>query len=376
MNYPTNDFLSTILALSAALLGIAVLVQMLQEVYKYLTNSKSKAYRQALEDVLGGWSRQLFKPEILHTLAARSPWQFSKLSPRGVLNPVEPSVLIDALERTAPYWIRQCLEAIRMESKLQQGIALLLSPAWKKFIEDLSSVTKYSPDYSTAKEVADFLKEWNAAQAGQVAGPSEQDGISIQPQSDILDVAKLEKAFVSRFLGHVVEAEKNLPQLDKNFEYIYGRRNLRHTFIIAFLLAFLCKLPFDRLYEDASRVSADEAIAIAERVTSAYTLTATQSQDDERNFAVDSVIVADIWKQVLQRKDNWHNYIIDWSKLQEMIYPDVTAFLRYVLGCLVTAILVAFGAPFWNDATSLLLAVAKSRRKLFAAEPSESKVQS
>ena len=107
MPIASTSLLSTVLAMAAAFLALSLLVQVIQECYKYLTSSRSKAYRGALIDFLGDKAKVLLESKELADLRARGPFQFSTGESKGHLEPMDKDDLMAALERAAPEWIQK-----------------------------------------------------------------------------------------------------------------------------------------------------------------------------------------------------------------------------------------------------------------------------
>ena len=59
-----STLLTTILGLAGTFLGLAILVQVIQECWKYLFSTKSSGYERALFAFIGPWARQLMKPGV------------------------------------------------------------------------------------------------------------------------------------------------------------------------------------------------------------------------------------------------------------------------------------------------------------------------
>lgn len=309
---PETTLLSRLLTLAAIFLGLALLVQVLQEVYKHLVSARAGTWSGALIDYLGPWGKILLAPGALPDLRVRGPFQFRRLRPGGKLLPTDRDELVEAMERTLPAWHRRALSAIRFEEATTERTRHPGgSPEWSAFLLELQTAEPGSPGYLAAREIGDFLNRWKSTDADQ-------------PEA----TAALEAAFVRRFMPHVREAADNYPQLVRNFNYRYRRRNLRLTFTFGLAVAVLCNLPFDRVWIEAARTPEADAIALAERIESGDDAAAAES-------ALNYVVDADVLRQV------WAN---GWA-----------ARMHYLAGCLLTALLISFGAPFWNDLSKALL---------------------
>ena len=342
-----SPVLSTMLAIAATFLGLSLLVQVFQEVYKYLTSSKSRSYRNALGDFLGPYANQLFDPGTMPEIQLRGPFQFLRRRPTGHLQPLEKDDLITSLERTSAPWIRRALGALRFESSLQSKGPGPASPSFGVFMDELRAVEPGSPGRDLAKELIDFLQRW-----GLAPGESYDKG-----KGPLFDAAAVLAALRQRFLPHIVHAEYHFSQLEKNFEYAYRRRNLRQTFTFGLLLALLTEQPFDRIFKEAAAMPLDEAVALAERTSDLY-----QKHQDElpQSDSLGAVLRQRTEEtiQALRESAAPVSYLVGPAAFKRIKAEGIP---RYILGCLVTALLISFGAPVWNDLTGALLRVYQAK---------------
>jgi hypothetical protein len=144
-------------------------------------------------------------------------------------------------------------------------------------------------------------------------------------------------AFRQRFLPHVDSVAEGYDQLERNFEYAYRRRNLRQTFVMGLLIALAFNLPLQRLWRDAAALSPQQAVELAEKAKALYDFTQTEPK------------AAELLKKSLDA-----SVVPVGSASYRPVLGDILAqgawpTLRYLFGCLLTALLVSFGAPFWND---------------------------
>jgi hypothetical protein len=334
----TTPLFSTLLSLAAAFLGLSLLVQVFQEVYKYLTSSKARAYENALVDFLGPHALKLKRPGALPDLLTRGPFEFLRRRPTGHLQPMNKDTLVTALERTAAPWIQRALDALHLESDIQKGTPADPSPSFQQFVRELAAVSQGSPGYFTALELAEFLGTWH---------PGEQP----------LDAAAMLQALRHRFLPNVVHTEANFPQLEKNVDYAYRRRNLRQTFTFGLLTAIVFQLPVDRLYQHARSVPLDQAITAAERAQALYQAEAARDTSVVRDLS-ELRHVADSIKVVLRSTGTPLDSVLVPGKILAEFQP-LRKGVYYLIGCLLTSLLISFGAPFWNDLTGALLRYAK-----------------
>lgn len=368
----SGSLLGTLLGLLAALLVFSLFVQVVQELYKYLADSKGHTYTRSLVDMLGPWAEQLRRADALPHLLARGPFQFRRVRPRGVLLPMDQPTLLSALERTSPAWVQRTLNEIRVEADLQKGKPAAASPGWIAFVHELqdflgtrtaangkrtsgSAASIAPPGQRLAKEVLEFLETWHPSTPAAATNKRSKAPSTPAP-SPALDAQGLLTAFRRRFLPHVLDAERDFPQLAKNFEHSYRRRNLRHSFTIAFVVAMLFNLPFQELWQAAGRLSDTDFAATSEKALTLFersqNLPSASEYEKERNQLREAAkqLVGDLTDRCeLQKGGGFSNFRMRWIGA---VWKQLEAFtdkLFYILGCLFSAVLVSFGAPFWND---------------------------
>jgi hypothetical protein len=337
----STGLLSTIIAIGAAFLALSLLVQVIQELYKNLTSSRSRSYVNALTDFLGPHAQQLVQPGMIPDLQVRGPFQFLRRRPTGHLEPMDKDDLIVALERTAAPWIQRAITALRLEADLGKGQPGKLSPSFRQFYKQLQGATPGSPGYSTALDLREFFDTWQVK-----AGDTD-----VEP----FDTSALLKALRLRFVPNVVRANESFTQLVKNFDHAYRRRNLRQTFTFGFLLAVIAQQPLGDIYRSAKAVPIDQAVAAAESARAIY---AQQTPGDTATARSSAALKA------------YADSLVG-TLHQVSPGPTLTGSLKtvgrrirepaYLLGCLLTAVLISFGAPFWNDITGALLRLYKGR---------------
>lgn len=349
--------LSTMLALAATFLGLSLLVQVFQEVYKYLTSSKARSYRNALVDFLGPYGNQLFDPGIMPEIQVRGPFQFLRRRPTGHLQPLEKEELVKSLERTAAPWVRRALGALRLETSLQSKGRSRASPSFGVFINELHAVESGSPGRDLAKDLIDFLGRWGLS-SGQ--SYDKDDGPP-------LDASAVLTALRQRFLPHIVHAESHFSQLTKNFEYAYRRRNLRQTFTFGLLLALFAEQPFDRIFTESAAMPLDQAVALAERTSDLYQKQQAKLPQGDSLAAVLRQRTEETI-QALRESAAPVSYIVGPTEFARIKGEGIP---RYILGCLVTALLISFGAPFWNDLTGALLRVYQAKSPVAPTQKKE-----
>jgi hypothetical protein len=371
-------FISTLLGLAATFLSLAVLVQIVQELYKFVSSSKSRAYTIALKDFLGPWANDLVRPAGFPDLRVRGPFQLARIRPLGKILPMRKEELVSALERTAQPWVRRVLDRLKTEVESQSGKAASPSAAWTSLLTQLGEVEQGATGFLKATEIAEFLKTWDHTWSGlapkAVGRRAKTRSAIIRHQvtrvgtispPSTMDARQVILAFRQRFLPQVNSAEERFPQFEENFTYAYQRRNMRHSFVFALLIALACNLPFDLLYMKASGLSMEQASALAEQALAMQaqitkdSLGATPTAE-----AVNQLLATS--KSVLEKVQAGKGlgsvtYFVDGKTLAGLWQGGFTTILRYLLGCFVTALLVSFGAPVWNDITSALLRLQKGR---------------
>jgi hypothetical protein len=360
-----SPLFSVLLAMVATFLFLSLFVQLIQEIYKYLTSSKSRAYKNALIDFLGPYVNQLLKPGTIPDLEIRGPFQIFKRQPKGKLLPLNKADLVKAMERTAPELHQRTLEVIQLEIQLQEGQEKAPSQNWIAFINELAGLEEGTSGYWIALEIRRFLEK-----PGHQF-PKKEDGAkgSINFPTSI-DATNLLISFRHQFLPHLRRVEELYPGFEKNFEYQYRRKNIRLTFTIGLILALLINVPFDEVYRRASLITTSEAISLADRALSLYAEFEAQPSSDPTQSNLQVVPDTTAFNQlkiaqraigmVAERKGSV-NYLIDWSFIKNLWQKGWIAILRFLFGCVITSLLITFGAPFWNDLLGTLTRFKKGK---------------
>jgi hypothetical protein len=348
MDLSVGSILAPYVALAAMLLGISLLVQVLQELWKFSTSSKAIAFEKALDDFVGTWAAAHLRQNT--TMAVRGPLQFRRVSKAGHVLPTEKGDLIAALEQASPTWHRLIDQVFQFESLLQQGMPGEPSPKMKELLGSLEAEVASARPATQALEVHDFLKTWGIAPTA------------------VFDAAKARVALRHQFFTHLTPLELHYERLMQNFQYVYERRNLRQTFTWALAIALLFNLPLAGIYRRAAALPLADALALSER---AQALHAEYTKlEAERARAAGGP--ADPTLQALQAREQRLRAAAD-EALQisagRSINTDVRSLvgemktnirsLSFLVGCLLTATLVSFGAPFWNDISTALYRIAK-----------------
>jgi hypothetical protein len=386
-----NSVLTPLLAITAWFLGLSVLVQVLQELYKFLTSSKSRAFEHALADFAGPFVVSRLQQDA--RLTVRGPLQFRRVSIAGRVLPMNADDLAAAIEKAAPEWQRLIGRALDFEIALQKGKPAPPSP---KLVDMLAGLTQQleaaagdaqSASYGDATRVARFLWDWKLLRDDGRLNDAE------------LDAARLREAFRLEFFPQVDIIARHYDQFLQNFGFQYRRRNLRQTFTIAFLVTVLLNLPFEQIYVRATALSPEQAIALAEsaqrlygeaqRVPAGPDRAATQER--LRTLADQALAVANSAANVTcgprdaglttdamaeaaatdaavrGRVTTCENvasvdYLLNPANVLTSLADGRLSSLRFLFGCLISAVLISFGAPFWNDVSSSVLRAARPRR--------------
>jgi hypothetical protein len=359
MNFLDNSLLTVLLTLAATFLGLSIVVQVVQELYKYLRSSKGRAYQIALQDFLGPLAQELLRPGVLPDVRVRGPMQLKRVRSKGMILPFKKEELANALERTAPPWIQRTLKQLNLEVDFQTNKPLSKSVSWGEYLKELGKVEQGTTGYWNAVEIVEFLKEWEYTWHQETVDDNQEIKRigTINPKNTEVDAKQLLLAFRKRFLPYVENANENFSQLGNNFEYTYGRANSRLTFIIALLLTFIFNLPINVLYRNAQQVDSESAIKFAETTLDIYS-----NQKDSLLTKEDIELAKNIMRNTLELQKDKQNtkHFIDFSTIPNPFSGDYKFFL-YLLYCFITAIFITFGAPFWNDIASALLRLQKGK---------------
>ena len=386
-----NSVLTPLLAITAWFLGLSVLVQVLQELYKFLTSSKSRAFEHALADFAGPFVVGRLQQDA--RLTVRGPLQFRRVSIAGRVLPMNADDLASAIEKAAPEWQRLVARALDFEVALQKGRPAAPSPRLGQTIAGLtqqletSGTDTQSATFGDATNVARFLWDWKVIRDNGRVTDAE------------LDAARVREAFTREFFPQLDTIERHYDQFLQNFGYQYRRRNLRQTFTLAFLVTVLLNLPFEQIYVRATALSPEQAIALAEGAQRLYTEAQRvpagpdrpAAQQRLRSLAEQALAVANSATNVTcgardaglttdeiaetAAKDAAArgpiatcenvasvDYLLDPTAVWASIADGRLTSLRFLFGCLISAVLITFGAPFWNDVSSSLLRAARPRR--------------
>ncbi|MEP0775082.1 MAG: hypothetical protein HRF46_12045 [Acidobacteriota bacterium] len=388
-----NSVVSSLLAFAAYLLGLSVLVQVLQEFIKFLCSTKAAVYQRVIRDAVGPLWSLVERSHGAVRLHVRGPSQFIRLGPRGKLLPLDLPSLTDTLEGAAPTWVQRTLARLREETVFQRTFPGQWSPSWSRFLEELAEVPKGSAGYWTAQDILRFL--------GTNGQPQESSSAS----SPALSAEQLVGRFRAAFLPDVVAVEAAYPQLVNNFEYSYRRRNLLMSFLLGWFVAVALSLPVDRIWQRATELTPAQAIALASELrqlaAAAAPSEAASAANRETNGSRAATPEGDVDQptasapragrsgssqvappatpaasppgvdcaaltaavETLDRSlqamagaerrpaGRRIQFFAQWKESWRSGIPDFLAFLP---GYLITAVLLSFGAPFWNDAIGIL----------------------
>lgn len=248
---------NSLLSFVALLFGISVLVQALQELYKYLSNNKSRAYSIAMRDYMGALFSHILSTNIAQDIRVRGPFQVFRFRPKDHIMPLSWEQLQQALETTLPVWKKKLLDALRNEVALQMGKVTTPSPEWQHFIAELQKAGAMADLALSTADVTDFLQDWK-----QLPSPATTNEVDNTSTDSFLDAATLLTAFEQRFMGELKYYSDNYQHFNTAFEYQYKRRNMRLSFVIALLLTLCCNLPIQQVYKAAQGMNESQALGI------------------------------------------------------------------------------------------------------------------
>ena len=358
MALPGSSILSVILGAAAMLLALALLVQVLQEMWKHLLSTRAAVYTKVLHDFLGPAALLLAEPGVLTDLKSRGPFQFLRLRPQGKLLPLGREDLIEGLERTTSVWMRRALRALRAEVALQNGAVGPPSAAWRRFLRELDQTAPGGPGDSDRRDLLQFFAEESGGASSELVGS--------------FDAARVLRALRERFMPYALDAERHFGRLGALFEFQYGRRNLLLSFTFGVAAAFLLGFPIQTIIQRSSAMSPEETAALASSVVALSEQVAAAESASVAVAQPGQPLPDSIAKQLSAARDSLLGLL---GRLQReagaaagsaagakgdgvlcRLAPSQFArgceqrtSVMYLLGCLVTGLLISFGAPFWND---------------------------
>jgi hypothetical protein len=404
----------TVMSVVSALVMLSIATQILQELYKFLTDSKSRAYMRALGEFIGPLALKLPFVDDGTNLLVSGPFQVKRFRTTGKFQPLAKEVLISRIEQTAPPWIRRAQKCLEREAIMQDKTPAAPSPDLKEFLEDLAKVLKAkgAEGYWNAHELDKWLEPWHLQPSNEkkseTSGKSMESGqvSSKANKAHEIDAAKMLISFREKFLPHVNAAERNFAQLNTNFEHINRRRNLRLTFLLSLVMILPLDFSLTTLFKNARRMSPQEAMALAQTATGMYQkfigqgasagnkenaiASAPAGNDqagiEEENAATENFPDTDLTKdeadkkikedmknleklltQLSRTKDVMDSYSqeaeagLQWVGRERIIghgvgfWSKLWNLLLYLFQCALTAVAVCFGAPFWNDIAKTML---------------------
>jgi len=368
-----SQWLSALLGFAAFILGLSVLVQIVQESFKYLSSSKDRSYSRLLSDFLGPWAMQLKQANF--SLTVRRPFQFLRIRPQGVLLPMDKDQLEAALIKTAPPWILKTYQLLRQEMNWQGGTEKKPSQAWGRFLQDLGKVEKGMLGYWNAYEVTQWLTQWGHTLKKDSRNDRILGRIKAPPS---FGAKELCDSFQERFMSHVSDAKANFSQFEKNFEYAYRRKNLKQTIFIALVISLAFDFSAGRIWKRAQRMSAKEAASLAETY-----LSVSDKITKEMDVEDSGKSQAEVMKKLEEVKTLLTDYAKELSfvdkKSQEVSFLQliklnevasgasafswgwIASWIKYIFLCLLTALFIGVGAPVWNDLVKFLLGLQQGK---------------
>jgi hypothetical protein len=347
MDASVGSVLAPYIAFAAMLLGISLAVQVLQEVWKFATSSKAVAFENALDDFVGTWAATQLRQNT--TIAVRGPVQFRRVSTAGHVLPLAKTDLLAALEQAAPAWHRLIDQGLQFESVLQEGTPALPSPAFARILSSLQAEVQGARPTSQALEMETFLSTW------RVRGDAPFDAVTARA------------ALRHEFFAHLTPIEQHYDRLMQNFHYAYERRNLRQTFTWALALALIFNLPIAGIYRRAAALPLADALALSEKAQGLHADYLKLEAERAQGTNIDEAALQALRdrEQRLTAVANEALQIASGRTIDSdvgVLFRDLQQHLRsisFLIGCLLTAVFVSFGAPFWNDISTALYRIAK-----------------
>lgn len=358
-----STILTVILALCAILLGISVIVQTLQEIYKYVSNSKSRSYSNAMRSYMGSMFSQILQSSVVQDTRIAGPFQIFRYRPKNYTLPINKDQLEKSLYSTLSPWKKRTLDALKLESQIQNGTAATPSPEWQKFLNDLVRVPRNTPSAYSALDVMQFLEEWH--HKGLIDAPL-NEGVSFF-SNFTLDAQKMLAAFNARFFSDQKYYLDNYSSFNQAFDFQYKRRNARHSFLIALLLTLFCNLPIQEVYQSAKGMKESDAIALADAATKNAAKESNNTSAVPEKDTANTTSEIEASKKIIEaikssNKTNpkLFNTGMAKDKLMQLVpfkgFPPASSETwAYVLGCFITTILVTFGAPILNDVAGTIV---------------------
>lgn len=384
MDILNNSQLTNLLTLATYFLALSIVVQVIQELYKYLRSSKGRAYKNALLDYLGPMCSQIFRSGVLSNLRVRGPMQLRRVSPKGQILPLSKEDLSKAIERTSPPWIQDILNQLKLEVSYKSGKQLDKSASWNSFLERLGKVEQGTTGYWNAYDIAEFLQscgyEWEEVEIDlpKTVDTTKNEHLKqikrigvFRAKEGTMNANELLISLKKKFLPHLDEALENYNQFESNFEYTYARSNKRQTFIISLLLTFIFCLPINVLYQNAQKIDSKSAIKLAESTIEMYQeniqtqdSTNSETQMSDSLFNSNLKLIQQLMTETINNNSNKSGitYFDDWKSFADIFKGDFRL-IQYLFYCLITSIFLTFGAPFWNDIASALLRLQKGTSK-------------
>lgn len=274
--------LDILMGLAGVFLGLSVAVQAIQEIYKFLTTSKARAYRKALRDFLEESTGKEFERLDIKSMKVRGPFQPMKRQKPTHLLPMNRENLLRAVQKTAPDNVKRGIDVLTHEARVQKGIPRPPSPLLRQWIRELW--TQVSND-GCARELFEQLEGWELV-SRPPAAPAESSADEQNPEVEVtrtdVDAVSLLEGVKEKFLPSEKVVAEGYEQFANNFDHAYRRRNLRQTVVFAFLLALALNLPLSGLYQHASSLSPEELAAVVNSAVELYSAGLIQSESEKK----------------------------------------------------------------------------------------------
>ena len=378
-----DTYVSTAIGVASILFATAILVQIIEEIYKYLWSSKSKAYQKVLVDHLGTYARVIIDQASLGTTGTRGPFSIGRLFSKPHLQPLNVEEMGKALVKTLPTWVQLTLEKLENEITIQGGVSRTASPQWKEFLQILGESRKGAPGSFVTEQIVKLLKDWGHS-VTPIDGKPELTGTITPPEN--FDARMIKDHVFGSMASYVKDAIGKHAAFEKNFDYTYTRRIWRHTIIISVIACLLLNLRIDHLIKYSAAADPESNVEYALAITHVYD--SLNTRDSNQTVEKLEPALKDVYSKMAQQPglfgaDSTNIGLRVWTSVglspnsyltrnanlttppnsNEQVKPvQYASFVEYCysfLFCCLSALLVSAGAPIWNDIVSALIGLKK-----------------
>ena len=312
--------MTTPLGIVIWLIGLSVLVQVIQQLWRDFTNSEARAFEKALTELLGPSVRRTLSNDP--TVVVRGPLQRWWGRRAGYVLPMDQESLLSVLETAAPAWQVTVLRVLDEQRRSSGNTDAFPTACLDDVLYALErTVTRAAPP-AHAVEVAAFLER-----------------IGVRPGQPV-NGARAVAAFRRRFFSQLTPLVEHYAQFVRTFEHAYRRRTYRELFVISCVVALsanVATVPRD----PASRLGAEDS-RVAPELTNAVVVGPCPGVST--GSAPHAACGAPVVEQAVGTAGS--------SEGRDR--PGGLWTVRYLLMSLVTALLLTFGASLGNDITLAL----------------------